>query len=566
MNAEHLLTVDMLERQLTPAGCDGYAAWTNAVLTADAACALWAEGEARLDEAGFNRCLIPQAMGGQWRGLDALMDLFRVLYRKDPCLGLGYAGSSFIACCNIWAVGSPTQQRTVAQALHRNEKVACSYYEPEHGNDLSAVEFSADRQDGRWVLEGEKQVTSNIARSSVFVAFARTSPQPGSRSHTQILIVKSQLPDGALQELPRHSSVGMRGVQLGGVRFDRTRLPAAADDELLLGAEGKALETTLRSFQVTRTLLPGMFVGVLDSGLRLATRFSLQRQLYGHRLADFPSARQVLSLALLDLLLADAFSRLGARALHVHPEFCCLYAPSIKIVVPKLLIGAMNRLADHLGASFYLTESEFGLFQKLLRDIKPAGFAHVGRPACQLTLLPLLFMLARKNAATPEAARLSPTLASDAPIDEPIDFNRLQVAPTGRDPLLDSLLHTAPLLGAVLATQVLAARERLLDKLQTLDPRDISATAPAGHYQLSTLYAGLLAIAACLQWHQTAAEKLPLALTQLMVKRQLVHLQIAPDEGLDESEADYVCQRLFDDYRRRVSFDLMQYPLQGWEE
>ncbi|MBU5900330.1 hypothetical protein JVW24_24735, partial [Vibrio cholerae O1] len=64
----------------------------------------------------------------------------------------------------------------------------------------------------------------------------------------------------------------------------------------------------------------------------------------------------------------------------------------------------------------------------------------------------------------------------------------------------------------------------------------------------------------------TAAEKLPLALTQLMVKRQLVHLQIAPDEGLDESEADYVCQRLFDDYRRRVSFDLMQYPLQGWEE
>jgi hypothetical protein len=112
----------------------------------------------------------------------------------------------------------------------------------------------------------------------------------------------------------------------------------------------------------------------------------------------------------------------------------------------------------------------------------------------------------------------------------------------------------------------LAARERLLDKLQTLDPRDISATAPAGHYQLSTLYAGLLAIASCLQWHQTAAEKLPLALTQLMIKRQLVHLQIAPDEGLDESEADYVCQRLFDDYRRRVSFDLMHYPLQGWEE
>ncbi|BEN33075.1 acyl-CoA dehydrogenase family protein [Serratia marcescens] len=565
MNVENTLTVARLERELTPAGDDAYADWSAEVLAADNADTQWAEGEARLDALGFNQCLIPPALGGQWRGMDLLMDLFRVLYRKDPCLGLGYAGSSFIACCNIWAIGSPTQQQAIAQALHNNEKLACSYYEPQHGNDLTAVAFSATRQDGQWVLDGEKQVTSNIARCSYFVAFARTSPQPGSRSHTQILVSKAQLPAGELQDLPRHQSVGMRGVQLGGIRCQRVRLPAAADEQLLMGEEGKALETAMRSFQVTRTLLPGMFVGILDSGLRLATRFSLQRHLYGHCLAEFPAARQILSGALLDLLLADCFSRLSARALHLHPAFCCLYAPAVKIVVPKLLIGAMNRLADHLGASFYQTDGAYGLFQKLLRDVKPAGFAHIGRPACELTLLPLLFMLARKTAAVAEPAELSPQLAAETPIEQSIDFARLQVAPGGRDPLLDSLLHNAALLDDALATRVIAARAQLLRDLQALDPRDISAAAPVSHYRLSALYAGLIAIGSCLAWHRAMPQKLPLILTQLMVKRQLAHLQLNADDGLSEAEADRVFDHLRDAYRRQVSFDLMQYPLQGWE-
>ncbi|MDC9594156.1 acyl-CoA dehydrogenase [Xenorhabdus sp. IM139775] len=565
MDTENMLTIARLERQLTPAGYENYVSWSARILAADNAGKMWEEGEALLDEIGFNRCLIPESLGGEWRGMDTLMDLFRVLYRKDPCLGLGYAGSSFIACCNIWAVGSPVQQQSVVQALCRNEKLACSYYEPEHGNDLSAVTFSAALEQEQWVLNGEKQVTSNISRCTLFVAFARTSPKPGSRSHTQVLVSKALLPDGSLRDLPRHESVGMRGVQLGGIQINQARLPATEKDHLLLGEEGKALETAMRSFQVTRTLLPGMFVGILDSGLRLALRFSLERYLYGHCLADFPATRQTLSLALLDLLQADAFSRLSARALHLHPEFCCLYAPSVKIVVPKLLIGAMNRLADLLGASFYHTESEYGLFQKLLRDVKPAGFAHIGRPACQLTLLPLLFILARKTAAISSPATLSEQLASEKQIESAIEFDRLQIAPSGRDPLLDSLLQNADLLDEALASQVLAARTQLLDSLREIEPRDISAFASAEHYHLSSLYAGLIAIAACLEWHRTTPKKLPLILMQLMVKRQLVNLQLLPDTGLEESDAEVVIQHLRDAYHRRVSFDLMQYPLQGWE-
>lgn len=564
MKVEATLTVARLERALTPSSDDAYACWSAKVLAADNAGTMWAEGESRLDIMGFNQCLIPPSLGGQCRGMDTLMDLFRALYRKDPCLGLGYAGSNFIACCNIWAIGSAPQQKMIAHALGNNEKLACSYYEPAHGNDLAAISFVATRQDGHWVLDGEKKLTSNISTCSHFVAFARTSVEPGSRSHTQILVSKSQLPAGALQDLPRHQSVGMRGVQLGGIRCQHVRLPYMPDEDLLMGEEGKALENAMRSFQVTRTLLPGMFIGILDSGLRLATRFSLQRYLYGHCLANFPSARQILSSAQLDLLMADCFSRLSARALHFHPAFCCLYAPAVKIVVPKLLIGAMNRLAEHLGASFYQTDGDYGLFQKLLRDVKPAGFAHIGRPACELTLLPLLFMLAKRTAGIAEPAELSPELAAQTSIDEPMDFSRLRVAPNGRDPLLDSLLYNALLLNRPLASRIIAARAKLLLDLQTLDPCCLSAAAPASLHRLSALYAGLIAVAACLACHRATPQRLPRWLTQLIVKRFMTHLQPNGDDLLSEEENDQVFEYLRDAYQREVSFDLMQYQLQGW--
>ncbi|HIE0647432.1 TPA: hypothetical protein ACXJNB_000489 [Serratia marcescens] len=126
-------------------------------------------------------------------------------------------------------------------------------------------------------------------------------------------------------------------------------------------------------------------------------------------------------------------------------------------------------------------------------------------------------------------------------------------------------MHNAALLDDALATRVIAARAQLLRDLQALDPRDISAAAPVNHYRLSALYAGLLAIGGCLAWHRAMPQKLPLILTQLMVKRQLAHLQLNADDGLSEAEADQVFDHLRDAYRRQVSFDLMQYPLQGWE-
>jgi alkylation response protein AidB-like acyl-CoA dehydrogenase len=60
------------------------------------------------------------------------------------------------------------------------------------------------------------------------VVLARTSDAPGSRSHSQVLVDKAFAPGDALVDLGRWPSVGMRGVQLGGLEFRDCPLPDGA--------------------------------------------------------------------------------------------------------------------------------------------------------------------------------------------------------------------------------------------------------------------------------------------------------------------------------------------------
>lgn len=531
--------------------------WKASVLAADEQGAVWLEGEALLDQLNFSTNLVPADLGGEWGQMDHLMDLYRALFRRDPCLGLGYSGTTFIACCNIWSVGTSAQREVIAEILKNNGKLACSYYESAHGNDLAAVEFLAQSTEGGLVLSGRKEVTTNIKRAEAAVIFARTSDSSGSRSHSQLLLEKDQLPPGAFTDLNRHSSVGMRGIQLGGFELDQIKVPSSA----ILGERGQALETTMRSFQVTRSLIPGMFAGALDSALRLAFQFCQQRKLHGKYLIEFSNIRFELVMSYLDTLLIDSISRLGARSLQAIPEMGCLYAPAIKIAVPNLLLSAMDRLANLLGASFYRRQGAYGLFQKLYRDTKPIGFAHVGRPACQLTLLPLLHLMSKKE----EFLDLPAELTDPHSRLDPLEFDALRLSPITADPLLALIDHPPAEIDSKLVEVLQRAKASFLEDIRMIKPTEFTASAPKRLYELSSRYAGLLTAASCLAWHEKGWEPLANGLSNALIKRQLTQSNLLPRDSWREHEINNLFEHFSEHNKANTSFDLVQHPLTGWE-
>ncbi|MFH8626605.1 acyl-CoA dehydrogenase [Streptomyces vietnamensis] len=479
-----------------------------AVLDADERGEMLAAGEDALHTYGLHTEFVPAGLGGRLTRLDHLVEVMRAVYRRDPCLGLGHGAASFIAAVNIWTAGDAEQQAAAAESLRRGGRIAVGYHELAHGNDMARTEFTARLRGDRLVLDGRKEVITNARRADALVLLARTSTAPGSRSHSQLLVPSADIPAGRLTHLPRYRTTGMRGVQLGGLRFDSCPLPAAS---VLGGTPGRGLETALRSFQVTRTTLVSMSVGIVDTALDTALRHVRDRRLYGRTAADLPHVRSVLTGVYVDLLTADCFATVATRALHLLPGETAIHAQAVKYVVAGILMDAVNRLSGVLGAHFYLREGPSALFQKLLRDIQPVGFGHAARAACQTSLLPQLPLLARRawrEHTTPPAALFA--VGEELP---PLDFGALALSAGGRESLSTSIEAAlgdlpdgagpayggGPAYGLLRAHAERFAREpaRLAEACAALDPGELSVAASPFAYDLTTRYTTLLTAAAC---------------------------------------------------------------------
>jgi alkylation response protein AidB-like acyl-CoA dehydrogenase len=491
---------DHLEKLFADAGDPANPVGRTAVLAADERGEMLRAGEELLTAHGLNAHFVPTELGGRLSRLDDLVRVMRAVYRRDPCLGLGYGAGSFMAAVNVWTAGSAGQRALLARRLLSGGRAACAYHELDHGNDFTRAGLTAlPGPDGRLRLNGRKEVVANLRRAETMVLFARTDPAQGSRSHSQLLLGTEDLPVGTVRHLDRFTTAGMRGVQLGGIEFTDCPVP----DGSVVGRPGQGVETALRSFQLTRIALPGMTIGLLDTALRTALRGARGRTLYGGLAADLPLSRSILTEVFADLLLADTFTLVAARAAHTAPAQAGVYASAVKAFVPTLLIRAVYRLSELLGSQFYLRDGEQPLFQKLLRDVQPSAFGHASRVSCQSALLPQLPLTARRGWRDGTAAPLpADTFRADRPLPG-LRFADLAVSAAGRDPLARSLVTGTE---AAAADDPLTASGRawcaqltaLAEDAAGLAPTLIGPDAPPYAFGLTTRWTGVLAASACL--------------------------------------------------------------------
>ncbi len=491
-------------------GDDANPLGTAAVLAADERAEMLADGEKLLDGLTFNAEFVPAQLGGRFTTVPRLAEVLRTLFRHDPSLGAGYGFSSFLASVNVWCAGDAAQQRRAADILLGGERIAVAFHELAHGNDFAQAEFAAQAaDDGGWLLTGRKETVANLRRARALVLFARTGAASGSRSHSEFLVDKADLPADRYRDLPRFPTSGMRGLELGGMEFADCPIPG----EALIGAPGQAIEIALRAFQVTRSMFPAVCVGSLDTGLRTALGFALNRHLYGGTVADIPYVRAAIARAYADLLAIDAFSAVGVRALHVVPESTAVYASAVKYLAPRMLVDAFEDLRAVLGASGYLRQGPYALFQKLARDAAPITFTHASRGACLSTILPQLPRLARRSWLRDASA---PAALFDLDADlAPLDFGRLEVGMPASDGIMGALTETADSFGTandVRTTTATADRDplnrfvtrfatelrALRDECAALSPADLTMDASPEAYALAARYTVVLAAACAL--------------------------------------------------------------------
>jgi alkylation response protein AidB-like acyl-CoA dehydrogenase len=323
----------------------------------------------RLDDWGLPSYYVPEEHGGRLTGYAGLLQLIRVLARRDLTVAIGH-GKTYLGGVCVWVAGHAEQAARLGADVRAGVPVSLGLTERDHGSDLLAGEVRGAAGAEGWLVSGEKWLINNATRGSLLSLLTRTAPAGGPRGFSILLVDKRELDKDMYHHLPKVHTHGIRGADISGIAFDQARIDRSA----LVGAEGGGLEIALKALQLTRTLCAALSLGAADHGLRLAVDFTQQRELYGRLLGNLPQARRTLGTAAADVLLHEALAIVASRLVHTQTDEMSITAAVTKYTLPSGTEDVLARLTQLLGARAFLKGVHAGgMFQKVERDHRIVG-------------------------------------------------------------------------------------------------------------------------------------------------------------------------------------------------
>jgi acyl-CoA dehydrogenase len=182
-------------------------------------------------------------------------------------------------------LGGSDRQRTewLAGILQGHVIAGFAMSEPEAGSDVAGLRTSARREGSWWVLDGEKHLISNAGLADVYVVFARTSPDPGSRSISAFLIPSDTA--GMSFVGPQHLAAPH---PLGRLRFAQCRVP----DHALLGDVGGGFKLGMMTLDRLRPSVGAAACGMAARALDESLAHAAARRQFGQPLSSYQVIRE----------------------------------------------------------------------------------------------------------------------------------------------------------------------------------------------------------------------------------------------------------------------------------
>lgn len=463
-----------------------------------------------LENWGFSRFFVPVEFGGRLESFEEAMSLIRVAARRDMTATIALA-KNLLGSLPVWIGGTDQQKRRMTAVLLGGGQASLALTEKDHGSDILASDVVAVKKGEKYELSGQKWLVNNAKRCTLSVVFARTRLEGPRETFSLFLFDKDRVARSSYSYVPKVRTHGVRGLDLGGIRFRKCRLKQ--DD--VIGSPGRGLEILFKTFQVSRPAISGLSLGAADTALWIAYDFSLSRKLYGKEIGQIPHVQNILLDAFSDILLCECVAISGMRSVQAMPEQMNILSSVIKYFVPTTLENTIRNLAVLLGARHFLREGDyFGIFQKILRDSTIAGLFDGSTVINLDVIVHSLGKLARPETSAEDHDRLGRVFCLYKKLP-PFAPDSLKAASHGRNDAfhgleralgilkeparqrsIDPLVHDQlPLLGARVSEEVRRLRDSVEDVLKT----GSGSLASPELFELAKRYCALHAASACLQ-------------------------------------------------------------------
>jgi alkylation response protein AidB-like acyl-CoA dehydrogenase len=235
----------------------------------------------QLGELGFMGMLVPEAYGGL--DLDVVSYLLAVegLAWGDAAVALAVAIQNGPVAEVILAHGGESQKEAWLPRLASGECLAAfALSEPSAGSDAAALSTVARRQNDFWVLNGQKKWVTNGARADVALVFAR---EDGGDEVGAIaaFLVETDAPGYTVGR--REKTMGLRASETLEIALEDIEV----GDDRRIPLPGGGFVSVLQALDLARLSDAALSVGIAQAAFEHATRYALEREQFGHPIADF---------------------------------------------------------------------------------------------------------------------------------------------------------------------------------------------------------------------------------------------------------------------------------------
>ncbi|MCU0558591.1 MAG: acyl-CoA dehydrogenase family protein [Desulfobacterales bacterium] len=312
-------------------------------------------------ELGFVGVHYPETYSGQGLGCMENILIAEEFCARDSGIGSAVILANFASECVLRFGSDELKQKFLPPVAEGKMLSAGAFTEPGHGSDITALDTTAVRHNGEWIINGTKTFITNGGLAGFYCTLCQTdvATQPSYRGISMIL-VEADRP--GLTTADVGEKMGIHMMSTAEVSYKDVRVPAAN----LIGKEGRGFYQVLEFFDESRILVAAQALGIAQGAFDRALTYVKERQQFGRRLADF----QVTQHKLADMATKIELSRLMVYKAawnfdqgRIDPKLTSM----AKMYAARTAVEVADEAIQLLGGYGYMTEYEV---ERFYRDAK----------------------------------------------------------------------------------------------------------------------------------------------------------------------------------------------------
>jgi butyryl-CoA dehydrogenase len=248
-----------------------------------------ADSVRKMAELGLMGIPFPEDYGGSGKGPLEFAIIVEEISRVCAATSTIYSVTAGLAGQPIYRFGNDEQRQRFVVPIAKGEKLACfAVTEAGAGSDLASLETSATRQDGGYILNGNKPFTANGNEAEIILTFATIDKSLQHKGITAFIVEKSS-PGFFVGKLK--NKLGIRATSVAELAFQDCFVP----DANRLGKEGDGFRIALEAIDASRINAAAQAVGIAQGAFDRCSAYAKERQQFGQTIINFQAIQWMLA-------------------------------------------------------------------------------------------------------------------------------------------------------------------------------------------------------------------------------------------------------------------------------